>query len=129
MSNDETFDRLLDATRSLTRDGHIKERLLEAWSKYLSEVDADCLPPEMRATWIDEQRALQSSRPLPGESAIRASVRKMSCAEAAQHAACIADLFAQFARSRTMLSTPVAARRLVRPAPAPAVVELFAAEN
>jgi hypothetical protein len=133
MSNDEAFDRLHDATRSLARDGHIKERLLEAWSKYLSELDADALPQELRATYMDEQRALQSIRPLPGESALRASVRKMSSAEASQHAVCVADLFAQLARSRAMLpSSAAAARRASQravQAPVPAVVELFAAES
>lgn len=128
MFTDDTFDRLHDATRTLTRDAPIKERLLEAWSRHLCTLDPDTLPVDMREPYADEQRALHSMRPLPGETAMRATVRKMSCAEAARHAAFVTDLFAAFARSRA-IGAP-AQRRTTRAAPVQsAVVELFAAES
>ncbi|MGC4027807.1 MAG: hypothetical protein QM696_02880 [Steroidobacteraceae bacterium] len=126
MPSDENFDRLYGATRSFTRDAPIKERLLEAWS-HVAELDVESLPQEMRADYAQMQLAFQSVRPLRGETAVRASVRKMSCADAERHAAFIADLFAELARSRALGNAP--RRAPARMAVGSPVVELFAAEG
>ncbi len=133
MSSDEIFDRLHNAIRVLTRDAPIKERLLQAWSLYLSELDLELLPAEMRAPYADTQRAFQSTRPLRGETMVLASVRKMSCAEAARHAAFITDLFAMLVRRRVADLAPrrAAARAAANPQAVVSspVVELLAAEG
>jgi hypothetical protein len=56
---------------------------------------------------------LNRERPLPRESVVRASVRKMSSEEADRHAALVVHAFAALAR----VSSPVAARASKRRKP------------
>ncbi len=122
MSN--TIDHLQRATVRLSQDGSIKDRLADAYASHLINVDAEDLPDHVRAEFDALCAAMTREPPLPRESAIRASVRKMSNEEAGRHAALVVRVFAATARSEE----PGAMRRARVMASAP-VLQLFASES
>ena len=89
--------KLQAATVELAKGVALKQRLAVAFSSHLKELDPSELPLELR----DECRAvlelLESVRPLRGESAVQATVRKMSVEQADEVARRIVVLFAQLA--------------------------------
>jgi hypothetical protein len=89
--------RLQAATVELTKGTALKQRLAVAFSSHLKELDPSELPLELR----DECRAildgLESVPPLRGESAVQATVRKMSAEQADEIARRIVNLFAECA--------------------------------
>ena len=115
------YDRLESATLLLARGGSIKDRLNGAWRQYLANIEADDVPREVRLQFLELSSAMQRERPLRGEDAVRATIRKMSNEDAERHAAHIVRMFCKLTRQQ----------ELELPAPAPnsaAVVQLFAAE-
>lgn len=138
MSTDELLERLHQATAALCRDGAIKDRLADAYATYLSPIDRDHVPIELRTGFDELRTAMNRALPLPRESVVRASVRKMSGEEATRHAEYVVRLFAGVARGarpvrvtraavraprRTALPTPLASTN-VSP-----IVKLFAKES
>ena len=116
------YDRLESATLLLARGGSIKDRLNGAWRQYLANIEADDVPREVRLQFLELSGAMQRERPLRGEDAVRATIRKMSNEDAERHAAHIVRMFCKMTRQQ----------ELELPIPAPngaAVVQLFAAEN
>ena len=89
--------KLQAATVELARGTALKQRLTVAFSSHLKELDLSELPLELR----DDGRAilagLESVRPLRGESAVQATVRKMSAEQADEIARRIVTLFAELA--------------------------------
>ena len=89
--------KLQAATVELAKGTALKQRLAVAFSSHLKELDPSELPLELR----DECRAileeLESVRPLPGESAVQATVRKLSVEQADEVARRIVTLFAELA--------------------------------
>jgi len=78
------------AALSLARSGPIKDRLTDAYRNHLALVKA-----ELHAC----HDALTRERPLPGEDAVRATVRKMSNQDADEVACAVVRLFAAVARA------------------------------
>jgi hypothetical protein len=115
------YDRLESATLLLTRSGAIKDRLNAAWRQFLANIDPDDLPHELRLQFLELNSAMQRERPLRGEDAVRATIRKMSNEEAERHAAHIVRIFCRMTRQRE-LELPLPG------VPGGAVVQLFAAE-
>jgi hypothetical protein len=115
------YDRLEAATLLLTRSGAIKERLNAAWRQFLATIDPDDLPRELRLQFLELTSAMQRERPLRGEDAVRATIRKMSNEEAERHAAHIVRIFCRMTRQQE-LELPLPG------ATGGAVVQLFAAE-
>lgn len=121
---DKLLDLLQQATITLSQGGSIKDRLADAYATHLIQVDVEDLPEPLRDEFEYLCQAMRRERPLPRETAIRASVRKMSNEEAARHAALVVRIFAAVART----GASVIARRSVRnPVGAP-IVNLFAAD-
>jgi hypothetical protein len=118
-----TLDLLQRATLRLSQDGSLKDRLADAYSTHLAEVDAEDLPDGVRNEFSALCTAMHRERALPRESAIRASVRKMSNDEAGQYAAMVVRVFATLARAE------IAGPRRLRPQLSTPVVQLFAAEG
>src|SRR5690349_25081017 len=116
------YDRLESATLHFARSGAIKERLEGAWRQSLSKIEADDVPHELRLQFIELSAQIQRERPLRGEDAVRATIRKMSCEEAERHAALIVSMFCHLTRQAELEELPV-------PAANGAVVQLFAAEG
>lgn len=116
------YDRLESATLHFARSGAIKERLEGAWRKWLANVEADDVPREMRLQFLDLSAQLQRERPLRGEDALKATIRKMSNDEAEQHATVIVRMFCRMTRQQELeLGLPVASGA--------SVVQLFVAEG
>jgi hypothetical protein len=114
------YDRLEAATLLLTRSGAIKDRLSDAWRQTLANLEPDDLPRELRPPFVELSTSIQRERPLRGEDAVRATIRKMSNEEAERHAARIVQMFSRMKRQQ----------ELELPLPAGgAVVQLFAAEG
>ncbi len=116
----DVLDRLQQATVKLSRSGPIKDRLADAYSTFLTNVDASDIPERYRAGFVELHAALNRERPLPRESVVRASVRKMSNDEADVHATLVVQAFAALARSRPT----VVARRKPRKEPANAIIKV-----
>ena len=116
------YDRLESATLLLARAGAIKDRLDGAWRQCLSNVEPDDLPRELRLQFLELTSAMQRERPLRGEDAVRATIRKMSNEEAERHSAFIVRMFCRMTRQQE-LELPVPAQTSA------AVVQLFAAEG
>ena len=117
------YDRLESATLVLARGGSIKDRLNGAWRQYLANIGPDDVPREVRLQFIELASAMQRERPLRGEDAVRATIRKMSNEDAEKQAAHIVRMFCSMTRHQQELELPI---------PAPnggAVVQLFAAEG
>lgn len=91
--------RLHDATLELVKASPIKQRLAFAFSNYLKDLDPSDLPTEIRQTFLGLLADLESVKPLPGESAVQATVRKMSPEQADRYAACIVELYDGVARA------------------------------
>jgi hypothetical protein len=116
------YDRLESATLLLARSGAIKDRLNGAWRQCLCQIEPDEVPRELRLQFLELASAMQRERPLRGEDAVRATIRKMSNEEAESHATLIVRMFCRMTRQQ----------ELELPLPSPtsaAVVQLFAAER
>ena len=114
------YDRLESATLMLTSGGSIKDRLNGAWRHYLANLEAEDVPRELRLQFLELSSAMQRERPLRGEDAVRATIRKMSNEDAERQAALIVRMFCKLTRQQ----------ELELPMPTPgtgAVVQLFAA--
>lgn len=114
------YDRLESATYQLARAGAIKDRLECAWRKSLAFVEAEDLPHDLRLAFLELSSQVQRERPLRGEDAVRATIRKMSNEEAERHASVIVRLFCRMTRQAELdLPMPAATASA-------AVVQLFA---
>jgi hypothetical protein len=80
------------------RSGPIKDRLADAYRNHLALVRVEDLPEELREDFRACHDALTRERPLRGEDAVRATVRKMSSTEADQLACSVIRLFAAVVR-------------------------------
>ena len=116
------YDRLESATLLLARSGAIKDRLNGAWRQSLAHIEADDVPLELRLSFLELASAMQRERPLRGEDAVRATIRKMSNEEAEGHAAVIVRLFCRMTRLRE-IELPLPSQTSA------AVVQLFTAEG
>jgi len=93
-----TWEQLEGAALSLARSGPIKDRLTDAYRNHLAFVRAEDLPLALREDFCACHDALTRERPLRGEDAVRATVRKMSGAEADELACRVVRLFAAIVR-------------------------------
>jgi hypothetical protein len=96
-----TWEQFEGAALSLVRSGPIKDRLAEAYRNHLAYVRAEDLPEALREDFRACHDALTRERPLRGEDAVRASVRKMSGTEADELACSVVRLFAAMVREYT----------------------------
>jgi hypothetical protein len=100
------------ATLELTKGTSLKHRLTVAFSKHLRELDSTELPAPLQEEFVAIIQGLEAVPPLPGESAVQATVRKMSAEQADLYAARIVDLFGKVAgagavASRTAETVPL----------------------
>jgi len=115
-------DRLESATICLAGAGTIKDRLVEAYDRFLADLSEEDFPAEFRGNFAELARALHRERALPGESAVRASVRKLSPEEALRCTALIVRTYGQLAGEH---GAPAAASQRVVPMP---IARLLAAD-
>lgn len=99
----ESFHR---AALELATADPIKQRLTRSFSNHLNDLDAASLPPEIRGEFQQLVTRLTEVRPLRGETAIMATVRKMSNDEAAACAREILELMASVGALRSQRGQP-----------------------
>src|SRR5947207_13188515 len=71
------WEQIEAAALSLARSGPIKDRLADAYRNHLALVNQEELPAALRAEFHACHDTLTRERPLAGEVAVRATVRKM----------------------------------------------------
>lgn len=86
------------AVAVLAGHGHIKQRLVKAFDDNLSELSEDSLPIPLKQPFADLKLAMSRVKPLNGEGAALASVRKMSVDEADRCAMLMVDLYGRSLR-------------------------------
>lgn len=109
-------ERFAAAVRTLVGDGSVKERLARAYLEYLDSLGEEDLPPAQRQRFGELREAMTRVAPFGKESRIRASVQKMSAADAARHARVIAELYGELAAAERAEPLKVVS---ARPQPTP----------
>jgi len=100
------WEQLEAAALSLARSDPIKDRLADAYRNHLALVNPEELPAALRAEFRACHDALTRERPLRGEDAVRATVRKMSNHDADEVACAVVRLFAALARAARVERMP-----------------------
>ena len=85
--------RLEAAAMSLTGPGHIKDRLFDAYCRYLEDIQECDVPGELAPDFGDMIRALHRAPALPGDDVVKASVRKLSNDQACRYAQLVVRLY------------------------------------
>lgn len=86
-------ERFEAAVSTLISDGPVKQRLVRAYANYLEDISEVDIPPRSGEILARLHGTLHGVRPVGRESAVQASVQKMSANEAAGHAAIILSLY------------------------------------
>jgi hypothetical protein len=125
----QVSDRFFSAVRTLTGDGPVKQRLTSAYLEHLADLREDQIPDSIRQKFDALRQALQSVSPANGESAVHASVRKMSPTDAQRYSTSILLMLSELVRvkgTNERLSFAKASRPLAEPAPTviPGVIQL-----
>jgi hypothetical protein len=94
-------DKFYAAVRTLSGDGPIKRRLAKAYDENLGLISEDEIPPAIRPRFELLRRQMHSAQPNGRESAVVASVRKMSSAEASGCASLIVAMFSELVRVKS----------------------------
>jgi hypothetical protein len=89
--------RLEAAALSLTGPGHIKNRLFDAYYRYLQDIQQSDVPGELAPEFGDMIQALHRAPALPGDDVVKASVRKLSNDQACRYAELVVRLYGMFA--------------------------------
>ena len=103
MSN-AAWESLHKATLELAKPSALKQRLTDAFTRYLIDLTAQDMPSEVRQDFEALRQSMTRVRPQHGECAVIATVRKMSIGEADACAARIVALLDTL--HRTAPATP-----------------------
>lgn len=104
MSN--AWESFFAATIVLASAGPVKHRLFEAYRTHLLGLDQEDLPKEIREEFSSVCSCMSCVRPLRGETAEQATVRKMSDNEAGQIAVRIVNMLGVIARAQMFQRPP-----------------------
>jgi hypothetical protein len=108
------WDSLHSATLELVRSTPIKQRLITVYRRHLVSLAEDQLPSEARGSFSRVMRSFTGVKPLRGEDAVVASVRKMSNQEADDCAALIVEIFGALSRAERQSAAVVQLRSVER---------------
>jgi hypothetical protein len=92
------WEHFFSAAVLLASVGPIKQRLTNAFTNHIAQLRDDDLPRELRDDFSSLVSSLSRVPPMRGETAIQATVRKMSDIEAGKHAEQIVILLGTMAR-------------------------------
>jgi hypothetical protein len=101
------WENFFNAAQELVVAGSVKQRLADAYTHHLAHIDTEEVPREIREEFAALGGSLSAIRPMRGETAIQATVRKMSDSQAANCALQIINLFATLARLQVQTRTPM----------------------
>ena len=90
--------RFYAAVSVMAGHGNIKQRLIQAYEENLAIIDDHELPIAIKQSFADLRNMLSQVAPLNGEGRIRATVRKMSVAEADACAMKMLDIYGDIIR-------------------------------
>jgi hypothetical protein len=96
------WEHFLAAAAILASAGPIKHRLAEAYRTQLADLDEDELPKEIREEFSSLSSCMSCVRPMRGETAVQATVRKMSDQEAGGIATRIINMLGVVARQQNV---------------------------
>ena len=96
------WEHFFAAAGILASAGPIKHRLVEAYRTQLADLDQDDLPKEIREEFSSLSTCMSCVRPMRGETAIQATVRKMSDQEAGGVAVRIISMLGVIARQQNV---------------------------
>lgn len=94
----DPVDRFFAAVSVMAGDGHVKQRLVQAYEDNLQHVEEALLPADAREPFAELKLMMKSVAPLNGEGPIRATVRKMSAQDAARCGHLMLELLAVLIR-------------------------------
>lgn len=95
---DGAWHRFRAAALMLARSGTVKERLQAAYRLQLADLDCEQLPIDVRKGFEELRSALTREKPMRGEDAVAATIRKLSSREADELAASLIEIFATYSR-------------------------------
>jgi hypothetical protein len=101
------WESFFSAALALSAASPIKQRLMDAFGKHLAGLSENELPREIREEFVSLGSSLSTIRPMRGETAVQATVRKMSDPQAALYAARIIGLLGQLARLQAQTRQPL----------------------
>jgi hypothetical protein len=101
-----TWENFFAATAMLASAGPIKHRLIEAYRTHLADLQQDDLPKEIREEFCSLTSCMSCVRPLRGETAQQATVRKMSDMEASRAAMRIVNMLGVITRTQAVQRPP-----------------------
>lgn len=94
------WEHFFAAAAVLASAGPIKHRLAEAYRTHLADLDENELPKEIREEFSSLSSCMCAVRPMRGETAVQATVRKMSDQEAGGIAMRIINMLGVIARQQ-----------------------------
>jgi len=97
---DGAWHRFRAAALMLARSGTVKERLQAAYRLQLADLDSEQLPSDLRKDFESLRKALTREKPMRGEDAVAATIRKLSSREADELATSLIEIFAKFSRTQ-----------------------------
>ena len=100
------WEHFFAATAMLASSGPIKQRLIDAYRTHLAGIDQEELPKEIREEFCSMTSSMSCVRPLRGETAEQATVRKMSDMEAGHVAMRIVNMLGAIARTQMFQRPP-----------------------
>ena len=104
-------DRFYSAVRTLSGDGSVKKRLLNAYLDNLDSLSDADVPEAIREDFAQLRRTMCAAPPNGGECAAATTVRKMSPKEAPRHATSIVAMFSELVRAKSTGERPRAVAR------------------
>ncbi|MDH4072954.1 MAG: hypothetical protein OEV41_07600 [Gammaproteobacteria bacterium] len=90
--------RFHDAVSVIVSHGNMKQRLVSAFEEHLALIEDEELPEVIRERFAALKRRMTGIAPLNGEGHIRATVRKMSMAEADECSRCMLEIYTEMLR-------------------------------
>lgn len=94
-------ERLEAAAFALAGCEPIKDRLAIAWSKHLSDLEARDFPRDVRDEFEELFTAMNRERALPGDTVLKASLRKLSTVEVTRYAKLIMRTYGHVAAMKS----------------------------
>ena len=112
------------AVTILTGHGALKDRLALAYSKYLEHLEQQELPEETQREFAELSLAMHRARALPGDTIVRASIRKLSNEETQRYASLAVRMYGLHMAELALAQTPIRSATTRSSAPLAALLAL-----
>lgn len=99
-------DRFYAAVAVLAGDGHIKQRLISAYSDNIDSISEDDIPAPLKDAFLELKHDLNREAPHNGEASVCATVRKMSVDDAESCAGKVLSLYTELLKLKDAVQEP-----------------------